>query len=104
MAKYRVLASYGKPAFGKGKGHLLPQNNPWEKGSDGSWQRLGYRVEERFPGSYFAWVVIYNDEPLLRCHGKSARGLRRYKTAAAAMLSVTGDNTVFATSPWNEPG
>ena len=85
--------------MGTGIGHLNPKNKPWERRADGSWTRGKWTVQETFPETTLPWTVSFNSKLQRRSHG-IFMGYRRYKTRAAAMMSVTGDRTVFAASPW----
>jgi len=102
MTKWRMLASNEGPEYGPGTGHLNPKNKPWQRRENGVWERFGWTVQETFPETTLPWTVANHGQLCRRSHG-IFMGYRRYKTAAAAMMSVTGDRTVFATSPWHSP-
>lgn len=99
VIKFHVLASNGEPAYGSGTGHLNSKNRPWQRRADGVWERFGWTVQETFPETTLPWTIANHGTLSRRSHG-IFEGFRRFKTAGAAMMSVTGDRTVFATSPW----
>lgn len=100
VTKFYVLPDGDRPGHGVGVGHHDPRNTPWAKRPDGTWVRGEHTVEKSFPGTKLPWTIAWRGKLQGRAHGKFA-GYRRFKTAAAAMMSFTLDATVFASSPWH---
>jgi hypothetical protein len=68
-----------------------------------TWHRGNHKILIAFPGSRLPWAVWLNGEMLRRSHGVYM-GYRRFKTAPAAMLAITGYKTVFEVNPWASTG